>query len=201
MEGVVTHHRFEQVNTLFDIHGKYTKVTGVYNVEHPPPPVGGKWKKKFWDGEDNQRVEKIVFGYYNNILHYFDHIYTIFTLYGEENQTIIWLVGEGNQRPGGRDKIKGRSTLYSPAKSSISWHSKIILTVPTDLFNVSWLNQVVLIFIAASSTALAMERPNIPPDSIVSIHGDVEIQLSSSYILSFCSASNEAEYTQPIRTI
>ena len=46
-----------------------------------------------------------VFDYYNTILHYSDHIYTIFILYGVENQKIFDLAGK---------EIKGRSTLYTP---------------------------------------------------------------------------------------
>ena len=56
---------------------------------------------RFW------QFQKIVFDYYNTILHYSDDNYTIFILYGVENQTIFQPGGEGNQRPGG-EEIKGR---------------------------------------------------------------------------------------------
>ena len=59
------------------------------------------------------QFQKIVFDYYNTILHYSDHIFAMFISYGVENQIIFRPGGEGNQRPGGKE-IKRRSTLYTP---------------------------------------------------------------------------------------
>ena len=49
------------------------------------------------------QLKKIVFDYYNAILHCSDYIYAIFIIYGVENQMIIQPGKKGNQWPGGEE--------------------------------------------------------------------------------------------------
>ena len=68
------------------------------------------------------QFQKLVFDYHNTILHYSDHICTMFILYGVENQTIFWPREEGYQRRGGGKKSKA-AQLYTPLNTRfLSWN-------------------------------------------------------------------------------